>query len=370
MHASLGYDPSNAAALAIPVHPNSYITWEQRAAFFDRLQQKIASTPDVTAAAISIGAIPPINGSNSAFEILGQNVLGDQQVRTNLVSHEYFAALKIPVLQGRLWDRTECLRGAHVAVINQTMARQYWPRGDAIGRQVRFPRLVASPPNQLTAPDSDQWVEIVGVVADSLNDGLRNPVKPGVYLPYTFRMPMFAQILVKTRPSPLAMMRTFRAQVQTVDSEQQVMNGTVSLEEWITTQPDWQREHMVALLFGAFSVITLALAALGLYSVVSYTVAQRTSEFALRLALGAQRSDVLRNAMLSTIAVVGAGVAAGTALYLLVNRIVARWSYAATDDRMGLVLVVPVLVAVAVVACYLPARRAMALDPVSALRYE
>src|SRR5262249_39852447 len=253
---------------------------------------------------------------------------------------------------------------------NQTMARQYWPQGDAVGSQVRFPRLISEPPNQLSATGSDQWLEGVGVVGGSLNDGLRNPGKPAAYVPYTLRMPMYGQLIVKTQANPLLLLRTFRAQVRSVDPEQQVMNGTISLEEWIEQEMDWQREHMVALLFGAFSAITLALAALGLYSVVSYTVAQRTSEFALRMALGAQRSDVLRNAMLSTIAVVGAGVAAGTALYLLVNRIVARWSYAAADDRMGLALVVPVLVAVAIVACYLPARRAMALDPVSALRYE
>src|SRR5262249_37704360 len=114
LHADLGYDPYHAAALAIPVHENSYTTWEQRAAYFDRLQQKIASTPDVTGAALSIGAIPPSNGWNTTFEILGQNVLGDQQVRASFVSHEYFGVLHIPLLHGRLWDRTETLRGAHV----------------------------------------------------------------------------------------------------------------------------------------------------------------------------------------------------------------------------------------------------------------
>lgn len=370
MHTDMGYDPHNAVALGIPVHDNSYPTWEQRSAYFDRLQQKIASTPDVTAAALSIGAVPPSSGWNVAFEVLGQNVLGGQQVRAHFVSNEYFGVLHIALLRGRLWDRTETMRGSRVAVINQTMARLYWPGGDPIGRQIRLPKLVSSPPSLLSPPESDQWLEIVGIVADSLNDGLRNPVKPALYLPYTFRMPMFSQILVKTRPNPLSMLRTFREQVHAVDSEQQIMRNATSLEDWIAQEEDWQREHMVAILFGAFAVITLVLAAVGLYSVVSYTVAQRTNEFAIRMALGAQRGDVLLSVLLSTIGVVGAGAAAGTGLYMLVNRLVAQWAYAPADDPLSLALVVPLLLCVAALACFMPARRAMSLDPMNALRCE
>lgn len=370
MQTDLGYDPSSTAALGIPVHENSYTTWEARSAYFERLLQKVASTPDVTGAALSIFAVPPSNGWNAGFEILGHNTLGDQEVRANFVGQDYFGVLHVRLLQGRLWDRTETVRAAHVAIINQAMARRYWPNGDAVGRQIRLPQLIASPPTQLSAPGSDQWMEIVGVVADALNDGLRNPVKPAVYLPYTFRMPMYSQILVRTRTNPLSLLRTFRTQVQAVDSEQQIMNNTSSLEEWITQEDDWQREHMVALLFGAFSVITLLLAGVGLYSVVSYTVAQRTNEFALRMALGAQRGDVLFNVLFSTVRVVAVGVAAGFGLYMLVKRIVAQWAYAPANDPLVLVLVTPILVFIAILACYLPARRAMSLDPMSALRHE
>lgn len=370
MHANLGYDPQHTVALGIPVHQNSYLTWEERSSYFDRLQQKIASTPEVTAAALSIGAVPPSNGWDTSFEILGKNLLGGQQVRANFVSQEYFGVLHIPLLAGRLWDRTEGLRPAHVAIINQTMARQYWPNGDAIGGQIRLPKLVPNPPYQLSSPASDDWLEVVGVVGDALNDGLQNPVKPAVYAPYPFLMPMNAQILVRTRANPLSLLRTFRAQVQAVDSEQQIMRDANSLEEWITEELDWQREHMVAVLFGAFSVITLLLAGLGLYSAVSYTVAQRTSEFALRMALGAQRIDVLFNVLLSTVGVVAAGVAAGAGLYVLLRRVISQLASAPAEDPWILVLVTPLLVCVATLACYLPARRAMSVDPMTALRYE
>lgn len=370
MHTELGYDPHNTVALGIPVHQNSYTTWEARSSYFERLQQKIASTPEVTAATISIGAVPPSNGWNTPFEIFGQTVLGDQQLRANFVGPEYFGLLEVPLLSGRIWSRTETMRPAHVAVINQSMARQYWPNGDPIGRQIRLPKLVSTDSFNLSGPGSNDWMEIVGVVADSLNDGLQNPVKPAAYLPYTFLLPMRAQILVRARTNPLSLLRTFRAQVQSVDSEQQIMNNASSLEEWIIQQDDWQREHMVAILFGAFSAFTLLLAGLGLYSVVSYTVAQRTSEFALRMALGAQRKDVLLNLLLSTIGVVAAGVATGAGGYMLVKRIVAQWAYAPKDDPIVLFVVTPVLIIVAALACYLPARRAMSLDPMTALRYE
>jgi predicted permease len=370
LHTNLGYDPQNTIALGIPVHQNSYLTWEERSAYFDRLQQKIASTPDVTAAALSIGAVPPFNGWNTTFEILGQNMLGGQQVSANFVSPEYFGVLHIPLLRGRLWNRTETLRAAHVALINQTMARQYWPDGDAIGKQIRLPLLVSNPPDQLAAPASDQWLEIIGIVGDAINNGLRNPIKPAAYLPYTFRMPMATQILARTRTNPLSLLRTFRAQVQAVDPEQQVMNGSSSLEEFITLGQDWQREHTVAILFAAFAVITLVMAGVGLYSVVSYTVAQRTNEFALRMALGARPTNVLMNVLLSTLGVVAVGVAAGMGLYLLVKRVVSQWAYAPADEPWILLLVTPLLLCVAILACYLPARRAMAVDPMTALRHE
>jgi hypothetical protein len=104
-------------------------------------------------------------------------------VRLNFVSPEYFPVLKIPVAQGRVWDHEETMHGAALAVINQTMAHQYWPKGDAVGEQIRIPDLKDQPPYQPAAAGSDGWLQIVGVVADARNDGLRNPIKPSVYVP-------------------------------------------------------------------------------------------------------------------------------------------------------------------------------------------
>jgi predicted permease len=369
LHARLGYDPRNRLVLGIPLHVNSYTTWESRVAYFERLQQKLAATPGAIGAAIAINGVPPKNGS-TWFDILGQTPVGDQQVRASFISADYFRVLNIPLIAGRTFDRAEVARAAQVAVINQTMARRYFPDGRAIGRQIRLPRLQAAPPDELSAPGATEWRQIVGITADVVNNGLRDPVQPAVYMPYPARMNMHPQIVIATRGDPLAMLNTLRAQVQLVDSEQQVMRNAESLEQRIMGTDDWQREHMVALLFGAFSGITLLLAGVGLYSVVAYSVAQRTSEFALRMALGAQRGDVLLNVFLSIAGVVSVGVAAGIALQLAVSRIVAQWAYASGRDPLVIALVAPMLAMMAVIACYVPARRAMALDPVQALRYE
>ncbi|HEU4414239.1 MAG TPA: ABC transporter permease [Candidatus Angelobacter sp.] len=370
LHTDLGYDPHDTMILATPLHPNDYTTWESRAAFFDRIQQKLASTPDVTSVAIGMAALPPVNGFETWFEIMGQNTLGDQQVRSAFVSPEYFSTLRIQLLRGRIFDRTEVARGERLGIINQTMARRYFPHTNPLGQKIRLPRLVAAPPDVVAPPDSDQWIEIVGVAADALNNGLRDPVLPAVYLPYTLSMPTFPGFLVRTRGNPMGMLRTMRMQVQEVAAGQQVARNAMSLEDYITRQDDWQREHMVAILFGAFACITLLLAGIGLYSVVSYSVAQRTREFAIRMALGAQRGHVLRDVFFSIAGVVLAGTVAGIGLQLAVGRIVAQWAYSSGRDPIVIAMAAPLLILVALVACYWPARRAISVEPTQALRYD
>ncbi len=365
----LGYDPHQTMSVPIPIHEGTYPTWKERSEYFEQIRAKIAAMPQVVAAGISTNATPPANGSDSRIEMMGSGAAEKPVVRINFVSPEYFPVLHIPLAQGRVWDGAETRRGAQLAVINQTLARQYWPKGDAIGHQFRIPGMKNEPPYQPAAAGSEGWIEIVGVVADSRNDGLRNAIKPAVYVPFTLRMRMFTQILVRTRVAPLSVLRDIRTQLVQIDREQQVMRVR-DLEAWITGLSEYAQQKVVATLFGIFSVLALVLAGAGLYSVVSYGVATRTNEFGIRMALGAKAKDVVRIVLAATAVNVGAGLAAGLVLSLIFDKLAAKWVTESSRDPLILAGVTLLLVAVAGLASLAPARRAASVDPMEALRYE
>ena len=370
-HAPLGYDPRNTIVVGIPLHDNTYIKWEERAAYFRQLRESVATIPGVISAAISSEATPPMNGKDETAEIMGQQAIEDRRIRLSMVSPEYFSALHVALLEGRTWDEAETMQGAHVAVINQTMAREYWPDGAVLGRRLRMPQ-VKNEPIRLAAPGSDQWFQIVGVVADARNDGLANPVKPAVYVPYTIWMELYIHILVRTQSLPASVFRSVRTQVRSVDPDQQVEGEgqSVTLEELVAKMPEWQQGYLASMLLGAFALVALVLALVGLYSVVSYSIAQRTGEFGIRMALGAQRREVLWLVFSGTALSVGSGVAAGIFLSLSLAKILARWTEGGSSDPLLLLFVALLLMGASGFACLLPASRASLIDPATALRCE
>ena len=369
VNTDLGYDPHKAMSVPIPIHENTHVEWKDRAEYFEQIRARIAAMPQVVAAGISTNATPPSNGWRQNVEILDSTSAEKPEVRVNFVSPEYFPLLKIPLTQGRIWDNTENMRGAALMVINQTMARQLWANGDAIGHQVKIPSLKDQPPYQRAAAGADGWFQIIGVAADVRDDGLRNPIKPQVYVPYTAQMWMFTQILVRTRVAPLSILRDIRAEIVKIDPEQQVMRVR-DLETWIKGMQEYAQQRLVATLFGIFSVLALALATVGLYSVVSYGVATRANEFGIRMALGAEAGDVIRIVLSSTAIQVSSGVAAGIALSVAFNKLATKWVTESSHDPMILGGVTLLLVVAAALACLVPARRAASVDPMEALRCE
>src|SRR5262249_52826162 len=150
----LGYDPHYTMSLPIPVHENTYKTWKERSEYFEQIRARVAAMPQVIAAGISTNATPPSNGGGSKIEIIGAAEAEKPVVRVNFISPDYFPVLRIPLTQGRLWDRAETARGAPLVVINQTMARQFWPKGDAIGHQIRISGMKDEPPYSPAAAGS------------------------------------------------------------------------------------------------------------------------------------------------------------------------------------------------------------------------
>lgn len=372
LHMHLGYDPHNIMSVGIPVHEGTYKTWPERVAYFERLRSVVAEVPGVTMAAISTNATPPENGRNSHFETLGKPSGSVQDARLNFVSQEYFPALKIAMAQGRLWDATENHNAALVVVINQAFAKRYFPNEIPIGHSIKFPELVDVAPFNLTAAGANGNLLIVGIIEDKLDDGLDKPVLPEAFVPYTLGLRMGTQILVRSEVSPLTLLHAVSAKVNSIDHDQQTNSGTEDLEHWIQDEPEWARGRLLTWVFGAFALLALIMSAVGLYSVVSYTVVQRTNEFGIRMALGAPRTHVLAIVFQSTAASVGAGIATGMVLTLALSKVMAHWSPENAGSSEPLVLLgsTLVLAGVAALACALPARRAAGVDPLRAIRYE
>lgn len=366
----LGYDPHNVMSVGIPVHEGAYMTWPQRTAYFEQLFAKVAEVPGVKMAAVSSNATPPSSGFDTKFEIVGKPSSENQKFRFNMVSKEYFPLLRIPLIQGRIWDEDETRRGAALAVISQTFARRYFPAGDAIGHTIAVPQLNPPPPDVKLAPGAEMGFLIVGVVGDKLDDGLSNPIQPEAFVPYTAVATGFTQILVRSDGPPLRLLHSVRMAVATIDPNQQTIGNVEDLEHWISDMPEYARGQLLAWLFGAFAFLALALAAVGLYSVVAYTSAQRTNEFGIRIALGADRGHVVGLVFRSTVVSVAAGIAAGLILTLALHKVMAAWATESARDPMLLLGASVVLSAVATLACVFPAWRAAGVNPMTAIRYE
>jgi len=366
----LGYDPHNVMSVGIPIHQNTHVSWESRSTYFDQLLTRVQAMPEIVSAGISSNATPPSNGWEMPYEIFGRPSGQQENLRANFVSTEYFSVLHIPLLQGRLFEHPEIVRGARLAVINQTLAQKYWPRGDAVGKQLRLPELKGEPPFGVAVADSNQWMQIIGVVADARDDGLRKPIKPAVYLPFSVHMSMWTQILVRTHASPLRVLNRVRAEVKAVDPDQQVFGRTRDLEQWIQREDEYAYGRLVAALFSGISIVALVLAAIGLFSVVSYGVAQRTNEFGIRMALGASRGHVVQLVLSATAVSVIGGLTGGLLLSLLLNGILSKWAEGSSHNPMLIAAVTVLLILTAGVAAFVPARRASSVEPMDALRYD
>ena len=364
--ASLGFDSHNLLWLEINLPEDSFPTWQGRINYYDALIEKIKATPGVTGAAISGVGAPPSNNWRQPVQVVGSALDRSRISGVNLVGAEYFSALRIPVLQGRTLTREEVLAGAHFAVISKTFAQRYFPGANPIGKLILPTQLSQVPPTLLRSPNIDQPYQIIGVVGDVRNDGLHRPILPQAYIPSTILSSPGNNFLIRTTGNPIALLHQISANIRALNQNQAVFFA-YSMDEFLSMFT-WAHERFIAVLFAVFSCVALGLAAIGLASVVAYSVEQRTREFGIRRALGAPGWNVLLITLASTARTTGMGLALGIALSIGLSDEVHRWTQSSLRDPSVLAVIAGVFLFASAVACLLPARRATRIDPMVALR--
>ncbi len=328
--------------------------------FWNEALRRVQQLPGVEAAAFTI--VLPLSGSNtdSSFSIEGR-MSGpgepgpDEELR--IITPDYFRVLKTPLLRGRFFSEADKIDMPGVVIINDTLARKYWPNEDALGKRITFDDPRKDP----------KWLTIVGIIRSMRHCGLDLDPQPEYYLPLAQRPESSMILTVRSGKDPRSLTSAIRREIQAVDPDQPIAN--VRTLEAVTADSIAPRRMSVVLL-GTFAGIALLLAGVGIYGVISYLVVQRTHEIGVRMALGAQRSDVLRLVVGHALKLVGIGTAIGLVLALLSTRTLSALLYnVGAFDAATFIFVTIALTAVALLASYIPALRATRADPMIALSH-
>jgi putative ABC transport system permease protein len=364
-----GFDSHGVLTMTASVSRTKFPTPEQQASFFERVLQRVRALPGVEAAGV-IDNVPLFGGgSHQPIAIEGRPVVGmaDQpEVDVRLISAGYMRAMHVPVLRGRDFGDEDVASRPATVLISESMAKNFWPGEDAIGKHVTltfFPEKVR---------------EVVGIVGDVKLDGL-NQSRPStvIYLPldqiYT---PSFGggwesfpmAVVVRSTTSPASMVSAVSNAITEIDHDIPIRD-ILTMEDLVTNSLSQQKLNM--LLLGAFAALALLLAAVGIYSVLSYSVRRRVQEIGIRLALGAGLGDVLRLVVMEGMKPALLGMTIGTAAAMALGRVVSSLIYGVkATDPISFLVMAALLTAIAFVACIIPAYRATKVDPMVALRYE
>jgi putative ABC transport system permease protein len=364
-----GFQPEKVLRIDVTLAPKRYPTWQQRNILDRNLLESITNLPGVQAASLGNLGLP-WSGWRSSFSIDGQPRTEGGKVALSLISARYPQTLGIPLKRGREFTEAEIESGVRVALINESAAR-LWPAGeDPVGRSMQID-VLGRPleiPQVLSAPGIAAGATVVGVIGDTKNDGLAEAPAPAVYLPYTLFSPTQRELAVRTAGDPLAIVNAVRLKARDLDKDLAVGKPN-TLDEVMGEEAQQPRFNMA--LFSSFAALGLALAAIGIYSVISYNVTQRVQEIGVRMALGAKRGDILKLILLMVAKLATLGLAIGLLGSFLVERLVRFQMFAKTSfGVVPLATIVLVLGGISLLAAWLPAARAGNLDPVTALRHE
>ena len=363
----VGFQADKVLMVGLPTSPKRYATYDQRVAFSERVLAEMANLPGVQSVAIGNGGLP-FGGPQSAYSIDGTPKHEPPVIQLSLISAGYTQTLGIPLRAGRILQPQEVAAAEPVALINETAAK-LWPAGTSpIGRQIRL-GFLEKPPTVLLAPEHrTSAVTVVGIIADTRNAGLSNPPVPAAYIPYTLLAPPTRTLALRTQTKPALLVNALRERLRGIDKEQP-LSRPITLAEVVgfeTVQPRFN-----VALFTFFGLLGLVLAIVGIYSTLAYTVSRRTHEIGVRMALGARRGDVLNLILAMGGRLVLIGLAMGLIVSLALVRILRTSVFQVpATDLTALWGVVVLLCGTALLACFVPARRAANLDPMSALRHD
>jgi predicted permease len=360
---NLGIRTDRLLTLRVPLSTQRYPDAAHRTAFFEELLRRVEHLPGVDAAGINAGMHPFFGGMETSIEISGATQTDTRPVVIHQVSRDYTKVFGIALVEGRLFTDNELASRSRLAIANQSFVRRYLPNSDPLGRVASIPRLATAPSNI-----TDNAFQIVGVVKDAVNRGLTSEIAPELYIPYTITGTAdYFAVLTNTDPTSLA--KAVTEQVYALDPNQPVTDmRTISalLNDWEYAGPRFS-----VVLFGVFAALGLILAVVGVYGVVSNAVSQRTHEIGVRKALGAASADVLRLVFRFGARLILLGIGIGLAASLAIARILSNQLWGVSPhDPLTLFSVVVLLLLVGFLACWVPARRAMRVDPLVALRYE
>ncbi|QHS52667.1 ABC transporter permease [Edaphobacter sp. 12200R-103] len=374
---NLGYDPHHVGFLGIPLKQAPTKNREATASYIARLRDTIAAVPGVLSVGVASSGIPPSQpfggfGTPASFELLGHTADSAQQALVQLVSPEYFATLKIPLLSGRLWTRDENRQGDFVAVVNQTFAQRYLADRNPVGQQLRTDAVKDDGrPASMASPNSTDWRQILGVVADHRNNGLERPVAPAIYVPYTTFMWNATQLFIRTAAPPETMLQPLRRAIHVFNPEQRIGGNHIgTLEDSLSVQTIWIQQHTFSVLFSFFGALALFLSLFGIASTIFFATARRQNELGIRMALGARRGHIMWTVSRSTLLTISVGILAGLLANLYLRGLLQKWMPGNNHSPWLLLPVVAVLILGSSVSCLLPAVRAAHADPMATLRSE
>ena len=360
-----GFDPKNLLTFNISERPIDRGEIKNRLIFYDQAMARIRALPGVEQVAL-INTLPLEQGWDLLFTIEGGSGSApsgealDADFRA--VSPEFFQTMRIPLLGGRGFSGSDNASGAPVVIINRALARMFWPNQNPIGQRIWIGKPMGP---EWTEPSTR---EIVGVVGDIHGESLASAPEPTMYLHYAQRPIVEAYFVVRTRHSPLAAVPEVREAMRQVGPDVAIARVRTMEQVLSASMTNWRFRTILLALFGALAVF---IAAIGIYGVISYSVAQRTHEIGVRMALGARRTDVLKLVIGHGFTLTLTGVAIGIIGALTLTRFLSNLLYGVKpSDPITFIAVSVILTAVALLASYIPARRATKVDPMVALRYE